>query len=793
MTLLPPVLHRSARAISVQEFVEAVQATCVHRFPRYHGYRAQNICLAVSGGVDSMALAFLTSKLKGLDNVKVGDSPIGKLHAVVVDHGLRPGSREEAEKVANVLDALDLHGEILAIPWKSLGPGVDPSNLSALETQARQQRYRVIAKYCIANRIISLFTAHHEDDQYETVLMRLCSGDHGYRGLQGMRAATDIPECYDMNGAYKSGFVDDQRRDQPFYKWGPARSELGGLRRRLRDLRWLDPNAQLPSPKLDTLALHPGYAAAYLDDYTAIAIGSKTAAPHLPPLETEDGGITIYRPLLSFPKERLIATCEENGIPWFEDHTNHDRTLTLRNALRHLVKNYSLPQAFQKPSVLQLMDRCRERVAAQEAQADRLLHRAHIHEFGPNAGTLVVTMPPISLPRVPRLSAASPIRRQKRLAHYRLIAALFLRRLLAVVTPERELSQPAQLGHLVSMVFPSLHFGEESKPPPEPKPYVICGVLFTPLFLNGDPPSAPSRWLLSRAPHVSNLPRPSVSFDALRFSVRSKKSALFWKAQPSDWSDSKLYDGRYWIRILHRLPVRIMVAPFEPEHHKPFRDALQDDSTRDDLAASLRRYAPGKVRYTLPAIYATQDVRGLLNGGEWWPPELAFDPRYPDTEQSIEEAANSVADARIEAPPPKKPPNLPTSDLTVEKLLGGGEGGTPPSRVKERIYQRLVWETAFLAKGETRVLLALPTLGIELPNLHRWLRYEVRYKKVDDEVLRLGRIGNFPFHETREKAQARVRRQCRRWRRWLYWKWRRARELRWKRRLGEKKKGRKEE
>jgi hypothetical protein len=471
-------------------------------------------------------------------------------------------------------------------------------------------------------------------------------------------------------------------------------------------------------------------ASAYLDDYDGIAKGSKRS-PRLIPLEFEDGGVLVYRPLLRFSKDRLIATCLENGVPWFEDHTNADPTLTMRNAVRYMRKNHTLPVALQKPSILRLAERCRARVASAEAEANRLLSRVRMHEFGPNAGTLVVTLPRFLLPTVPSRSLSSPIRRQKRIEHYRHIAALLLRRLISMVTPERELSQVSQLSHLVSMLFPSL--ADDDATPPEPKPYVICGVHFVPLI--GD---YPLRWLLTRAPHASNTPRPSLTFHENSFAKRLNKHPSTWK--PSRWTEPEMFDGRYWIRILHRIPCKVRIAPFEPEHHKPFREALADDQARKELASALRRYAPGKTRYTLPAIYAVVDVSNILAGGDWWPPHLA---------DSSSEAPAAAAAAAMSAPPVTETASAAAASPAENSSSSELETQSEETKFVQQIrthklnglhLARLEWERGF-KEVEKPLLLALPTLGVALPGLDSWLRWEVRYKKVDYELLRQSRLG----------------------------------------------------
>lgn len=649
-----------------------------------------------------MALAYLCSNARKADSwLMVADHPLGNPCAMIIDHGMREGSSVEARNVADTIWKMGMRSQVAKIRWEDAIPkGVSPNDLPNVETVARQLRYRRLARICLNAKIVTLLTAHHEDDQYETVLMRLLSG-HGYRGLQGMRLATDIPECYNIHGAYQSGFVDDQRNGDPVYNMRPTDRQRKMMRRELR--HEVDP--AILSREIEE-GIRDDAIAMYLDDYGAIAKGNKRAPP-LAPLETEDGGIMVYRPLLHFSKDRLVATCVENGVPWFEDHTNADQTLTTRNAVRHMYKNHTLPVALQKPAILRLAERCRARVAAEEAQVDRLLDSVRFHSFEPCTGTVVVTPPCFSFPRVPRSSAWSLARRRRRIGLYRHTAALLIRRLISMVTPERELTQVAQLGHVVSMLFPYL---VEDGPPPEPKPYVICGVHFVPLTEHFR-----VRWLLARAPHVSNAPRPSVSAPNLSLAKRISKHPSDWKSE--GWTEGRIYDGRYWVRLYHRLPCAVHVGPFEMEHQKPFREAL-DDRSKNDLLSMLRRYAPGKIRYTLPAIYATCDVSDLLAGGDWWPnwrpPQASPSARHVDATETNREGPEGVTDM--------------IRNIRAKKL-------------NEVLSTRVQWENDRRFCGTTQ-LLALPTLGISLPGLDDWLRWDIRYRKVDYQLLRLIKRGD---------------------------------------------------
>ncbi|KIK58145.1 hypothetical protein GYMLUDRAFT_202578 [Collybiopsis luxurians FD-317 M1] len=57
------------------------------------------------------------------------------------------------------------------------------------------------------------------------------------------------------------------------------------------------------------------------------------------PMEYEGMRRWIIRPLLTFPKDRLLATCEENGLPYVTDTTNFQPEVTLRNAIRKWLAN----------------------------------------------------------------------------------------------------------------------------------------------------------------------------------------------------------------------------------------------------------------------------------------------------------------------------------------------------------------------------------------------------------------------------------------------------------------------
>lgn len=130
------------------------------------------LLLAVSGGPDSIALLALLAEW-----AKKGDRPL--LSAATVDHGLREASATEARDVSRLCARLGVPHAILC--WEGAKPR------SALQARARDARYGLLAAEATRLGGAVLVTAHHQDDQAETLLMRLAHGS-GLAGLAGMRA-----------------------------------------------------------------------------------------------------------------------------------------------------------------------------------------------------------------------------------------------------------------------------------------------------------------------------------------------------------------------------------------------------------------------------------------------------------------------------------------------------------------------------------------------------------------------------------------------------------------------------
>ena len=126
------------------------------------------ILVAVSGGADSLALAYALS----VESEKLAISVVG----VTVDHQLQSASSSQAEKVVEQLAKF-------GVPCAIKKVTVDIKQ--GLEASARKVRYEAINEMAIQENAVAVFLGHTKDDQAETVLLGLARGS-GTRSLSGM-------------------------------------------------------------------------------------------------------------------------------------------------------------------------------------------------------------------------------------------------------------------------------------------------------------------------------------------------------------------------------------------------------------------------------------------------------------------------------------------------------------------------------------------------------------------------------------------------------------------------------
>jgi tRNA(Ile)-lysidine synthase len=152
-------------ALFGSRWLRAHLATLVPAFPQVA------ICVAYSGGVDSTALLAALAR---------GARSRLQLRGVHINHGLQAGA-----------DACSAHCQTIArhlgVPLKVIGVHVPRTRGTSLEAQARDVRYAALASELTIGEI--LLTAHHADDQLETVFLQLLRGA-GVAGLAAMPQVT---------------------------------------------------------------------------------------------------------------------------------------------------------------------------------------------------------------------------------------------------------------------------------------------------------------------------------------------------------------------------------------------------------------------------------------------------------------------------------------------------------------------------------------------------------------------------------------------------------------------------
>lgn len=223
---------------------------------------AKTLVVAVSGGADSLALTFLAHEYAMLKGYAV--------EAVTVDHGLRAESKAEADEVARLLKAHNISHHTLV--W------CHEENPNRCHEKAREARYRLLIEFCKNYPQAALLTAHHVQDQVETILMRFLkgSGAAGFQGVQALRYENDIPIIRPLleiaPGVLREylaergiEWIEDPSNVNPHYE----RTRIRQLAQHIKDLGWQEEGILTSALKIYQLHqslenLVNGYAAQFV-------------------------------------------------------------------------------------------------------------------------------------------------------------------------------------------------------------------------------------------------------------------------------------------------------------------------------------------------------------------------------------------------------------------------------------------------------------------------------------------------------------------------------------------------
>lgn len=294
--------------------------------------------VAVSGGSDSTGL------LVALRQTVMAKTSI-ELVAATVDHGLRPGSAEEARSVHALCQRLGIQHFVLN--WAG------PKPTTGLQAAARAERYQLLADLAERERCDFIVTAHTADDQAETLAMRKTRSAEARTGIAAavlfgrkiwvVRPLLDTSRD-NIRGFLTSmdiGWIDDPSNDNMLFERVRVRKSLtqngplsgNGLRSEDRTQQATDAarflrnhvciHARLVA-EIDLVGFENGNAAHALALFAIVAqIGGLS---HLPGRatresvlhflrETKHGCRSAGRSVLDRRKDRMFVTRERRGLP----------------------------------------------------------------------------------------------------------------------------------------------------------------------------------------------------------------------------------------------------------------------------------------------------------------------------------------------------------------------------------------------------------------------------------------------------------------------------------------------
>ncbi|MCL4254133.1 MAG: tRNA lysidine(34) synthetase TilS, partial [Anaerolineae bacterium] len=136
----------------------------------------------MSGGTDSLALAHILADL--CHNLQL------EIHIATFNHGLRPEATAETQFVGQVAQTLNIpytigQGDVLAM---------QSAQKLSLEEAARKMRYEFLADVARQIGATTIVTAHHQDDQAETVLFQLIRGTGSTLGMRWISPCPYAPQ-----------------------------------------------------------------------------------------------------------------------------------------------------------------------------------------------------------------------------------------------------------------------------------------------------------------------------------------------------------------------------------------------------------------------------------------------------------------------------------------------------------------------------------------------------------------------------------------------------------------------
>lgn len=342
------------------------------------------------------------------------------------------------------------------------------------------------------------------------------------------------------------------------------------------------------------------------------------------PFPVEQGGIQILRPLLAVEKSRLIATCEEHGVKWAEDKSNQIRTLTSRNAIRHIYKAQRVPEALSIQSLVDVSLHMQKRFDAHRKYANQLFDQC-LMKLDIQTGTLLVRFPPFTS------LLGRPIRTDADKNEAKNNAYCLIERVADLVTPR---FKPAlgQLAARVDNIYPEFLTPEEKEAVAAAgeshfnDKFTVYHVWWrqwnkaSPFEDDG----LPSEDYSSTAPHPKEwlLTRQALEYgeaEKLQLSLQPSQTISHDSDSSRLKKEYQLFDGRFWIKIYNYTRDTLILRTFQKAdmRHLPTTQGNKE-AKRNGLGPIPERFIiaafalikPTDVRFTLPAVFRKDSVTG---------------------------------------------------------------------------------------------------------------------------------------------------------------------------------------
>ncbi|KAL8796106.1 MAG: hypothetical protein Q9195_001439 [Heterodermia aff. obscurata] len=336
---------------------------------------------------------------------------------------------------------------------------------------------------------------------------------------------------------------------------------------------------------------------------------NRTSASRFRPLGCEQGGVKIYRPLLSFSKARIRHTCQAYSLDWAEDATNHDVTRTIRNAIRSLLTTQRLPRALSKDRLLSLYLHADRKTKDIHHRGYELFKHTDFLAFDMRSGCLAVRLP-------------QPLDDNLGLID-------LLRRIFQLVSPQERISI-SDIDTALDYMFreASRTRGKSKGQKSSHLKFSTCGVVAARRDMPFETASNEAVssgldpnfiWVLSREP-VRRFKEPEcILMPAINYETPSKPrnnmEHSYLTAQIENdsyyWSAWDLWDGRFWIRVSNRTGQPLKIRMFSKCDWSALKPSLPSEvlkSLRQMMAAA----APGAARYTLPVIATASHPERVL-------------------------------------------------------------------------------------------------------------------------------------------------------------------------------------